>query len=607
MPELLNIAHLREQYRTARLTPRALIERVLENANRENDHHIWITRLSREQVLRYVSAIEDRPIDGLPLYGIPFAIKDNIDLADAPTSAGCPEFTTTPRRSASVVQRLIDAGAIPVGKTNLDQFATGLVGTRSPYGACRNAFDASFISGGSSSGSAVAVALGLASFSLGTDTAGSGRVPAAFNNIVGFKPTLGALSTRGVVPACRSLDAVSIFALTCADAAAVWQVAKGFDADDVYSRPFVPRSLSGHRVGVANLQQLQFFGDAEYRRLFEIAVARMRDCGTTLVEIDLEPFLETARLLYEGPWIAERYAAVGEFLQSHPQAGLAVTRRIIGGGKTPTAADAFRSQYRLMDLKRRCDRVWSQADFLLIPTAGTIYSIAAVEQDPIRLNSNLGLYTNFMNLLDLSGVAVPAGFRADGLPFGVTLAGPAGTDTDLLRWADRLHRAGRMTLGATGAALPPSLSSEAESSKAVAPEHLAIAVCGAHLSGLTLNHQLRDRGAYLLQATRTAPLYRLFALRADPLQRPGLVRSARGGVCVDVEVWALPFDTVGTFLAGIPAPLGLGSVELEDGSIVKGFICETYGTANALDISEHGGWRAYLASKDPLRSESREG
>jgi allophanate hydrolase len=593
----LLIPYLHREYRTGRLTPLQLVRRLSALPDAAPRRNIWITRFDLEHVMPYLRALEGESIDTRPLYGIPFVIKDNIDLAGVATSAGCPEYTYVPARSAGVVQRLIDAGAIPLGKTNLDQFATGLVGTRSPYGACRNSVDAEYISGGSSSGSAVAVALGLASFALGTDTAGSGRIPAAFNNIIGLKPTRGRLSASGVVPACRSLDTVSIFALTSGDAGLVLDAAEGFDAADVYSRGLADAALTGKRFGVPRPGQLQFFGDGDYARLFDTAVQQLQSLGFTPVPMDLTPFLETARLLYEGPWVAERFAAVGEFLEKNPSAGLEVTRRIIMAGSQPSASAAFRGQYQLMALKRACEAQWAAMDFLALPTAATIYTVAAVAADPLRLNSNLGLYTNFVNLLDLAGVAVPAGFRADGLPFGLSLVGPASSERALLNVADRLHRACVTRLGATTQPLEPLEPLDA-APLAAAPRHgyIAVAVCGAHMQGLPLNHQLLERGAYLLRIARTAARYRLFALAGGPPQRPGLIRVSGDGAAIALEIWAIPQGQLGTFAAGIPAPLGLGTLELDDGTTCMGFICEGYASHSATDISGFGGWRGYLAA-----------
>jgi len=437
----LRISTLRRRYLGGDLTPLQLLEELAERLEAEDSHHVWIERLPREALQAVAARLSERDPRGLPLYGIPFAIKDNIDLAGVPTTAACPQFAYRPARSARVVERLVAAGAIPLGKTNLDQFATGLVGTRSPYGAARNSFRPEYIAGGSSSGSALAVALGLASFSLGTDTAGSGRVPAAFNNLVGHKPTCGLLSTSGVVPACRSLDCVSLFSLDAADAASVLAVARGFDADDPFSRE--PRTTSGcsllrgFRFGVPRGDQLAFFGNPATPGLFAAALARLKTLGGTPVEIDLSVFLETARLLYEGPWVAERYAAIRSFIESQPQAMHPITRQIIAGATRFSAADAYAAAYRLKALQRQVAGVWHHIDVLVTPTAGTIYTLAEVEADPLQTNSDLGYYTNFMNLLDLCATAVPAGFQPNGLPFGVTLCAPAFRDNALLSLASR--------------------------------------------------------------------------------------------------------------------------------------------------------------------------
>jgi allophanate hydrolase len=596
-PDNLIISDLLESYRTGLRTPAEVMDRLLEKSAGTDEHNVWITRLPRDQVMAYVSALDPGAIDRLPLYGIPFVIKDNIDLAAVSTTAGCPSFAYTPPHSATVVQKLVDAGAIPLGKTNLDQFATGLVGARSPYGACRNSFNPDYISGGSSSGSAVAVATGLASFSLGTDTAGSGRVPAAFNNIIGLKPSNGRLSTGGVVPACRSLDCIAIFALTAEDAARVLDVAEGFDVEDPYSRVSGNRTLAGLRFGVPRPDQLQFFGDTEYERLWDRAVRQLESLGGSPVEIDFAPFLDAARLLYEGPWIAERYAAVGWFVDAHPDATHPVTRGIIEAGKGPTAVAAFQGEYRLKELERLSESAWQQADLILTPTAGTIYRLLEVVADPVRLNANLGYYTNFMNLFDLAGVAVPAGFRPDGLPFGVTLVGPRAADHALLEVAGRLHRSLVTTVGALEVGSPqpaPGPLSATAPRQPLRQGYAALAVCGAHMQGLPLNHQLLDRGGYLVQLTSTAARYRLFALPGGPPRRPGMIRVNEDGAAVEVEVWALPTEQVGSFVADIPAPLGLGKIELASGDLVTGFVCESYALDGAADISSYGGWREYL-------------
>lgn len=594
MPTLI-ISELLAAYRQQRITPELFFTKLLQRIDEAAEHHVWITRLTIEQVMAYVAVLSEKSIDALPLYGVPFVIKDNIDLVGIPTTAACPEFAYTPGKSATVVRRLIAAGAVPLGKANMDQFATGLVGTRSPHGAGNNSFNPEYVSGGSSSGSALAVALGFASFSLGTDTAGSGRVPAAFNNLIGLKPSCGLLSNTGLVPACRSLDSISIFALTAPDAHTVLQVAQSFDADDPWSRaPAVSTHAGGmqtesFRVGVPRSEQLQFFGDSEYARLFAMACSNLEALGGIVVELDYSPLLETARLLYEGPWIAERYAAIETFIEQHPEALHPVTREITLMARGRTAIDAFKAQYRLQELKRAAAAVLMQADVFMTPTAGTIYKIAELEADPIRLNSNLGYYTNFMNLLDLAAVAVPTGFRQDGLPFGITLFAGRDTDESLLRLADRLQHASVGTVGATGWRLP------AQRLPPLLPGFMPLAVCGAHMQGLPLNRQLSERGAYLLERTRTTAQYRFHALPGGPPYRPGLVRVDQGGMQIEVEVWALPQTQWGGFVADIPAPLCLGQVQLEGGSQVTGFLCEVHAVAAARDISSFGGWRNYLA------------
>jgi allophanate hydrolase len=596
----LTLADLAAAYREQHTTPRAVVEELLARIAAHANRGIWITLLARERILGQADLLAERDPASLPLYGVPFAIKDNIDLAHVATTAACEAFAYTPPRSAPVVQRLIDAGAIPIGKTNLDQFATGLVGTRSPYGVCSNSFDPEYISGGSSSGSAVAVALGLVSFALGSDTAGSGRVPAAFNNLIGLKPTCGRLSARGVVPACRTLDAVSILALTAEDAALICRIAEGFDGQDAYSRqPGEPTRLAefAHgpfRFGVPSSEQLQFFDNQDYARLFDDAVAQLGRLGGRSVAIDFAPFLETAQLLYQGPWVAERYVVAEPLLKRNPEALLPVTRQIIGGGATPSAADAFRAQYRLQELRRITEQAWQQIDVLLTPTAPTMYRIAQVQADPVRLNTQLGIYTNFVNLLDLAAVAVPAGFTGAGLPFGVTLVAPAWSDYLLLRLAARVHRSNPATLGALPIALGPAPPFDWPA----LTDGIAVAVCGAHLQGLPLNHQLIERGAVLLERTRTAPSYRLYALPGGPPDRPGLVRVATQGAAIEVEVWSVPSAAFGSFVAGIPSPLAIGKLTLADGREVSGFLCEPHAVAHAQDITADGGWRTYQAGRD---------
>ena len=437
----LNMDYLRSQYKQG-FTPTDLVKQLTATIGVDT-HHAWIYRLTLDELLGYAHNLESKRIENLPLYGIPFAIKDNIDLANVPTTAGCADYAYTPEKSATVVQRLIDAGAIPIGKTNLDQFATGLVGTRSPYGACKNSINPAYISGGSSAGSAVSVALGLVSFSLGTDTAGSGRIPAAFNNLVGVKPSLGLLSTTGVVPACRTLDCVSIFAKNTQDALNLLQVAQGFDVLDAYSREGLNQIENwpeNFTFGVPKQNQLAFFNDNESPQLFLQAVIKLEAMGGTAVEIDFSPFIETAKLLYDGPWVAERYAAIKDFFDAKPDAIFPITKQIIGNAKKLSAADTFNAMYKLKALQRKASAVWQNIDVMITPTAGTIYTIAQVQADPIQTNTNLGYYTNFMNLLDMAAIAVPTGFYTNGLGFGITISAPAFSDNALINLANRLEK-----------------------------------------------------------------------------------------------------------------------------------------------------------------------
>ncbi|MEQ1598402.1 MAG: allophanate hydrolase [Methylotenera sp.] len=436
----LNIPYLRSLYASGALMPTELVKELHAYISDNDKHNVWITRLTLEEMLAYAKKLEANEMANYPLYGIPFAIKDNIDLAAKPTTAGCPDYAYTPEKSATVVQKLIDAGAIPIGKTNLDQFATGLVGTRSPYGACKNSINPTYISGGSSAGSAVSVALGMASFSLGTDTAGSGRVPAAFNRLVGVKPSLGLLSTSGVVPACRSLDCVSIFAKNVADAASVLQVAQGFDAEDVYSRESKnkPNFVVNFKFGVPRTEQLAFFDNLETPQLFQQAIGQLEAIGGVAVEIDFSPFIETAALLYQGPWVAERYAAIKDFFDAKPETIFPTTYKIISNATKFSAADTYSAMYKLKALQRKAGAVWHDIDILVTPTAGTIYTIAEVQAEPVQTNTNLGYYTNFMNLLDMAAIAVPTGFYGNGIGFGITLSAPAFNDDALLNLAKKL-------------------------------------------------------------------------------------------------------------------------------------------------------------------------
>ena len=576
--------------------------RLMSPPSGSDEDGIWIHRLPVNDVQRALAVVERRRAAGetLPLYGKLFAVKDNIDVAGIPTTAACPAYSYVPERSAPVVDRLLAAGAVLLGKTNLDQFATGLVGVRSPYGVPRNPFDERFIVGGSSSGSAAAVARGLVNFALGTDTAGSGRVPAAFTNIVGWKPSPGVLSTRGVVPACRSLDCVSVFALTVDDARQVASVAAGFDPEDPFSRAEADRlSFQGavprrFRAGVPRPADREFFGDRWAEAAYDQALERLRGQGAELVEVDLAPFLETAGLLYDGPWIAERLAGLQEFVERQPEALLPVTREILSEGASYPGPRVFAGLHRLAALRQTVRPLWRQIETLVLPTTPTIYRIAEIQAEPRALNARLGRYVNFVNLLEMAGIAVPSGFRPDGLPTGISFLGPWGSEGRLAALAARFHAqlGGEpgVKLGATGQTLEPAA---AEAPPAVAADELPLAVVGAHLSGQPLNHQLTELGARLLRTCRTAPLYKLYALPGTTPPKPGLVRVGEGAAAIEVEVWALPRAGLGNFFRGVVPPLAIGTLQLEDGSQVAGFLCEAHAVAGAQDISSFGGWRSY--------------
>jgi allophanate hydrolase len=541
---------------------------------------VWISRLSRDRVLSSASAIDKHIAAGerLPLAGVPFAVKDNIDVQGLDTTAACPDFAYSPIANAFVVQRLLDAGAICVGKTNLDQFATGLNGTRSPYGAPRCAFNLDYISGGSSSGSAVAVGVGLVPVALGTDTAGSGRVPAAFNGILGFKPSKGRWSTTGLVPACRSLDCVTAFTLDAADAALIDEVVAGFDMQDAYSRE-LPDMALGVRLGVPMPSQRLWFGDTQAEYLFDKALGRLVDKGYELLEIDFEPLFEAAQLLYDGPWVAERTAAIEPMLRDNPGAMDPTVRSILEAGFGMTALDAFRGQYRLAHYARQADSMWQKVDALVVPTSPTIYRVREMQANPLVLNSHLGVYTNFVNLLDMAAVAVPAGFRENGAGFGISFFAPAGADRALLAMAQgclehadwvrpQVDREGRM-------------------------ERIKLAVVGAHLKDMPLHWQLASRDAAFVAATHTAPTYRLFAMADSVPPKPALAHDANGA-SIEVEIYELDSAAFGSFVAEVPPPLAIGTIKLVDGTSVKGFVAEPRALLGATDITHLGGWRAYI-------------
>lgn len=592
------VASIVAGHRSGRTSPEQTIADTYARIRAHDDPAIFIALREEAEALAEARALTDA---SLPLFGVPVAVKDNIDVAGAPTTAACPAYAYTPDVDATAVARLRAAGAIVIGKTNLDQFATGLVGVRSPYGIPRNAIKRDLIPGGSSSGSAVAVGAGLVPIALGTDTAGSGRVPAMLNNIVGLKPSLGLVSTTGVVPACRTLDCVSVFSLTVEDAVTTLRAMAGADEKDAYSRSFAlssPSACPSHlRLGVPRASQRQFFGDKRAAGAYDAALAQLIAMGATLVEIDVEPLYETARLLYEGPWVAERYLTARSVIEKSPEALHPVTMQIIGGGARPSAADAFKAFYRVQELKRVCERMLGSFDALVVPTAPSTYTVDEVLADPVTLNSRLGTYTNFVNLLDLCGLAVPASVSADGFPFGITLLAPAGRDMQLAAIGAAFHARTGLTLGASSTRVPqPSAASSG-----LQPNEIAIAVVGAHLSGMPLNGELRALNARLMKVAATATGYKLFALRGTVPPKPGLVRVEPGaGSRIALEVWALTAEAFGTFVNNIPSPMAIGTLRLDDGSDVKGFLVEPAALDGARDISEFGGWRRYIAEAKAL-------
>ena len=588
------IAAIVAAHRAGTLTPEATVARSYRRIRDHNDPAIFISLREEKDAIAEAATLVTKDAAGLPLYGVPVAVKDNIDALGFPTTAACPAFSTTPTHDATAVARLRAAGAIIIGKTNLDQFATGLVGVRSPYGIPRNSIRDDLIPGGSSSGSAVAVGAGLVPLSLGTDTAGSGRVPAMLNNIIGLKPSLGMISTAGVVPACRTLDCISVFALTVDDAALALFVMAAPDPADPFSRdrplgeltPF-PANL---RLGVPRKGQLIFFGDKKSETAYADALQRWTALGADLVEFDVEPFYETARLLYEGPWVAERYLVIKDLLASAPDEIHPVTREITAAGARLTAAETFSALYRLQGLRKIAERTFADVDALVLPTAPTPYTTEQVLANPIELNSRLGTYTNFVNLLDLCGLAVPAAMRSDGIPFGITLLAPAGHDARLASIGRVFHADTKLSLGAKGAVqapLPPL--------PACSGDEIPIAVVGAHLSGMVLNRELTALNGRLIEATRTAPDYKLYALKTTP-PKPGMLRvAADKGAAIELEIWSLSSSAFGRFVNAIPAPMAIGTIRLADGRSVKGFLVEPEVLGDARDITAYGGWRAYVA------------
>lgn len=599
LPMILDLVSVRAAY-AAGLSPLELIEEIIARCDKATDPAIFISRTGNDTLREQVRALllSAPEANSLPLWGVPCAIKDNIDVAGLPTTAACPAYAYQPQTDATVVARLKAAGAIVVGKTNLDQFATGLNGTRSPYGAPRSVFDSDYVSGGSSSGSAVAVACGLVSFALGTDTAGSGRVPAAFNNIVGIKPTPGLVPNSGAVPACRSVDVITVFAGTVGDGVAIRRIMDGYDPQDPFSQKVRQRPLpaSGLRIGILPPEEREFYGNQAFERLYDHALDHAKALGATLVPFDYAPFRKAAELLYNGPWVAERLAAIKDFIAGHAEEVDPTVRSIIEGARAYDAVDAFEGRYRLEALRQEAGVQWQKLDLLLLPTAPTTYRVEDMLADPLAKNAHFGRYTNFANLFGYAAIAVPAGFDdASGLPAGVTLVGPGFTDDALAPFADALHRSiasgQNLGMGKDRQALLPTES-------CVPPQDdqmLQIVVVGAHLTGMPLNRELTENGGRFVKSCRTAGDYRLYALPGTRPAKPGLVRDPdHAGAGLEVEVWTLPADAFGRFVANIPAPLGIGKVTLDDGTQLPSFLCEAHAVRGAEDITHLGGWRAFV-------------
>ncbi len=562
----------------------------------------WISIASIEQLTAQIDALKQiENSAALPLFGVPIAVKDNIDVVGFASTAAFKLFTDIKTEDAFVVQRLKQAGAIIVGKTNLDQFATGLVGTRSPFGTVANTFNPDYVSGGSSSGSGSVVARGLVPIALGTDTAGSGRIPAAFNNIVGLKPTKGRFSNTGLLPACKSLDCISIFALTVVDATAVAEVMEGFDVTDSYSRvnPATAPAKFSAQLNLAIPKQLEFFGDAQSADAFQQALTELKNLGAELTEIDFSAFSQLASQLYQGSWVAERTAAVADLLETSVQDFDPTVLEIIQKGQQYTAVDAYNAEYLKQELARDIQQTLAQFDALVVPSSPTIHTLAEMAESPIENNSHFGTYTNFTNLADLSAIAVPAGFRADGLPFGITFIAPAWHDTALADFAEKWQKHLKLPLGAVAKTLPEANSVMS----APSAQHFRVAVVGAHLTGMPLNFQLTTRQAVHVETTTTSADYALYALPSTVPPKPGLARQEAGQKII-VELWDIPKARFGEFVAEIPTPLGMGNIELADGRWVKGFICEPYGLNGAKNISEFGGWRAYIQSLQATTAKS---
>ena len=589
-----DITSLHKAYENG-VTAEDVVTEVFRRIDAINDPGIFLHLDEQERILSEARDLGKFDPISHPLWGIPYVVKDNIDVGGMPTTVACPEFTNYPEKDAFSVSLLRDAGALVIGKTNLDQFATGLVGLRSPYPAPRNAIRPDLVPGGSSSGSAIAVATGIVSFALGTDTAGSGRVPAALNGIVGLKPSLGLISSTGVVPACRTLDTVSILATNVADAWSVLSCTALHDENDSFAQHGELGELTppppNLRVAVPDKNSIKFFDDLDQTDSFARSLDSLQELDAEICEHDFEKFYQAADLLYEGVWVVERYHVVEELLRKDPDCMDPVVKSIIEKANSYSALDAFRDFYRLQDLKRETEVIFKNADMLCVPSVPCFFSLNDLKKDPIVPNSRLGTYTNFVNLLDLCGIAVPVAPRRDGLPGSITLIAPAGHDGAVSGFALKLQMSLRPPIGATDWSLP-NIFFEPDS---VSHSEIEIAVVGAHMSGMPLNYQLMENGARFLRSDRTNNDYKLYCLSDYQPPRPGLIKIS-GGSSIELEIWAMPKSNFGAFMGGIPHPLGIGTISLASGDTVQGFICESIGILEAIDITSYGGWREYINS-----------
>ena len=591
--QLFDMKSIHQSYKKG-TTPKDIVDEVYKRIEKIDDKGIFIYLAKKEEIYKQLESLGEMDLDQKPLWGIPFTVKDNIDVKDQPTTAACPAYEYHAKEDAFIVEVLKEAGAICIGKTNLDQFATGLVGLRTPYGTPKNAINKDIIPGGSSSGSAVAVSHQFFTFSLGTDTAGSGRIPAALNNIVGLKPSLGSLSKRGVVPACLTLDTVSIFTSNIDDAYNIYKIASKYDEKDPYSvkKPELTyKNLDDLTIAIPDSKSQIFFDDEIQKKSYLDTVDFIKEKGFKTIEIDMQPFFDVAELLYEGTWVAERYTVIEELMKKQSNDILEVTREVIQKAENFNACDTYRNIYKLNELKRKIKPILDMFDILCVPSMPKLTTLKDLEEEPIKANSRLGTYTNFVNLLDLSAIAFPTNKREDNFPGGVTIIGKAFKELLLAKFAKSIQKDMDLNYGNTS----NKITLDDDLTFGESYDEIELAVVGAHMSGLALNKELLKLNSRLLYKSKTIPKYKLYKLAEGEPIRPGLIQD-EDGVCIEIEVWAIPTKNMGAFEKKIPKPLSIGTLELEGDKQVKGFLCEPIGLKGAIDISSYGGFRAFLNS-----------